>query len=291
MNGILVVDKPAGPTSADVVRVAKKLWREKTGHLGTLDPFATGVLPLCIGEATKVAQLLADADKEYVGVLVLGARTDTGDPTGRVVEQIAVPADIGSRLATIPARVGGRRLQTPPMYSAIKRDGIPLYKLARQGLVVDRPPREVEIEFLELEVVGEGMVRFRVRCSKGTYVRVLAEEIAAALGTVGHLTELRRLRFGPFRIEQAVTLDQLKKGEHAPLISIGSALPDLRRFPVPDRLQQRVRQGARDVLSGLPEGTAGERALLVNRAGEPVAVVEFQDRGWKYLRVLAPARA
>lgn len=287
MQGILVIDKPVGPTSADVVRVAKRVYREKTGHLGTLDPFASGVLPLCIGEATKVAQLLVAADKEYFGRVRLGVRTDTGDPTGRVIAEAAVPSGLEDFLSQVAASLGGKRLQTPPMYSAIKRGGVPLYKLARRGEVVERKSREVEIEFLSLRVEDEHTVSFRVRCSKGAYMRVLGEEIAGTVGTVGYLEELRRLRFGPFCVDRAVAMVRLEQAtEPLPLVPIREALIHLRSFPIPKTWTGRVRQGSRKILESLPEGALGESALVVDPTGEPLAILQHGDRGWEYLRVL-----
>ncbi len=286
MHGILVIDKPIGPTSAEVVRRVKRRYREKTGHLGTLDPFASGVLPLCIGEATKIAQLLSGADKEYVGRLQLGRRTDTGDHTGSLLEEAELPQDLEKLLRLVPERLSGRRLQTPPMYSAIKRGGVPLYKLARQGVTVEREPREVEVEFLELRPLGSDQVQFHVRCSKGTYLRVLGEEIAEVLGTVGHLVELRRVRFGPFHLPQSVPLALVEQSkELVPVLSTREVLKHLRAFPLPVPLQRRVRQGATDVLARLPRGEPGENALLVGRDDEVVAVLTFGARGWEYLRV------
>ncbi|GIW45724.1 MAG: tRNA pseudouridine synthase B [Candidatus Binatia bacterium] len=287
MHGVLVVDKPPGPTSAEIVRIVKRRLGTKTGHLGTLDPFASGVLPLCLGEATKVAQLLAEADKEYVGTVQLGARTDTGDPTGRVVEERALPSDLEEGLSLVAQRLSGRRLQTPPMFSAIKRGGVPLYKLARQGVFVEREAREVEVEFLEVQRREQGQVWFHVRCSKGTYVRVLAEEIAEVLGTVGYLLELRRVRFGPFDLSQAVSLETIQGcGDPLPILPTRQALAHLRAFPVPAPIEQRVRQGALDVLARLPEGKWGEHALLVGQGENVIALLCYGARGWQYVRVL-----
>ena len=200
MNGLLLIDKPAGLTSAEVVRRVKRRVRVKVGHLGTLDPFATGLLPLCLGEATKIAQFLNTADKRYEGVIQLGWATDTGDCTGRQTASAAVSDRAAADLDAVARRFTGEILQKPPMYSAIKRDGVPLYRFARQGLEVERTPRPVRIAHLGLESVGSGRLRFVLACSKGTYVRVLAEEIGAALGTAAHLDALRRTSFGSFDI-------------------------------------------------------------------------------------------
>ncbi|MCX8073520.1 MAG: tRNA pseudouridine(55) synthase TruB [Candidatus Binatia bacterium] len=287
MHGVLVIDKPAGPTSADVVRVVKRRYGLRTGHLGTLDPFATGVLPVCIGEATKIAQLIAGADKEYVGIVQLGRKTDTGDLTGKTIEELTVPKNVMQSLPRVPERLGGRRLQIPPMFSAIKRGGVPLYKLARQGIVVEREAREIEVEFIKLEALSNDKIWFRIRCSKGTYLRVLAEEIAEVLDTIGHLIELRRVRFGPFDLTSAVSLDQVESGAELPqVLSTREVLRHLRAFPLPAALYQRVRHGAMDVLAGLPKGEVGENAVLVGQDNEVVAVLTYGARGWEYVRVL-----
>ncbi len=291
MHGILVIDKPVGPTSAEVVRRVKRRYREKIGHLGTLDPFASGVLPLCIGEATKIAQLLNAADKEYVGTLQLGRRTDTGDHTGNPLEEAPIPRELDQLLAQVPEKLAGRRLQIPPMYSAIKRGGVPLYKLARQGIVVERDPREVEIDFFALALIGRDQVEFHVRCSKGTYLRVLGEEIAAALGTVGHLVQLRRVRFGAFDLSRSVPLAWVEEGtKSAPVIPTREALRHLRAFPLPAPLEGRARQGSLDVLARLPLGEPGEKALLIGREDEVIALLSCGDRGWQYLRVFHETR-
>ena len=160
MNGLLIVDKPEGLTSADVVRAAKRVLHTKTGHLGTLDPFASGVLPLCLGEGTKIAQFLNQSDKSYEGLIRLGSETDSGDPTGTTIATAAVPPLAAETLDQLASRFVGASTQIPPMYSAIKRNGTPLYKLARKGVEVERKPRKVEIEHLELEARDENTIGF-----------------------------------------------------------------------------------------------------------------------------------
>lgn len=183
MDGVLLVDKPAGITSAGVVRALKdRVGGRKIGHLGTLDPFATGLLPLCIGEGTKVAQFLAGEDKVYSGCIRLGVETDSLDCTGRVLRECEPPEVDQAMLDRVGARFAGQTWQVPPMYSAIKRGGVPLYRLARQGIEVEREPRPIEVRALTLSPAGPAMVAFRVECSKGTYVRVLAADIGQALG-------------------------------------------------------------------------------------------------------------
>jgi tRNA pseudouridine55 synthase len=209
--GILLLDKPLGLSSnAALQRVRWLLGRPKAGHTGSLDPLATGMLPICIGEATKLAGALLAEGKAYEFELTLGSRTDTGDAEGQVVEQAPVPALAAATLAAVLAAASGPQQQVPPMYSALKQGGQPLYKLARQGLSVARAPRAIVIR--SLECLGHEGARLRLRavCSKGTYVRVLAEDIARALGSCGHLTALRRLHVEPFGADPMVTLEQLE---------------------------------------------------------------------------------
>ncbi len=284
MDGFLLIDKPAGITSADVVRAVKRRLRTKTGHLGTLDPFATGILPLCLGEATKLAQFLNLADKSYEGTIRLGTATDTGDRTGNVVAEAPVPALSGEALDRLSAAFAGDRQQTPPMYSAVKRAGVPLYKLARQGLEVEREPRQIRIHMLRLTVAGPDTLNLCVKCSKGTYVRVLAEEIATALGTVGHLESLRRTSFGSLDIARAIPLGALE-AEKIPILTMREVL-EAREFILRAEEVRRVRQGFAPLLERLPPGDTGEQAKLIGPAGELIAVIRMADR-WEYVRVLS----
>lgn len=209
MHGILLLDKSAGHSSNDVLIKAKRLLNaEKAGHTGTLDPFATGLLPLCFGEATKFAQDLLDADKTYEAVVHLGLRSDTGDTEGQILENLPV-AVTRAQIETVLARFRGLIQQVPPMYSALKRDGKPLYEYARAGITLEREARPVTIHLLEFVTFNTPMLTIRVRCSKGTYIRVLGEEIGAALGCGGHLNALRRTAVGELTLADAVTLEQL----------------------------------------------------------------------------------
>ncbi len=197
VNGILLLDKPIGLSSNEALqRVRRALSAKKAGHTGSLDPLASGLLPLCFGEATKVAGLLLDADKTYQATVALGIRTSTGDAEGSVVEQAAVPHLDDEMVARAMTAFMGDQQQIPPMFSALKRDGQPLYKLARQGIEVTREARAIRIDQLRLLELRDGHLSFEVACSKGTYVRTLAEDLAVALGTVGHLVALRRTALG-----------------------------------------------------------------------------------------------
>jgi tRNA pseudouridine55 synthase len=214
VHGVLLLDKPLGLSSNQALQKAKWLLRaEKAGHTGTLDPLATGVLPLCFGAATKFSQLHLDADKTYQTTLRLGVTTSTGDAEGQVLAQRPVRCTIGQVVAALDAYTGPIR-QLPPMHSALKKDGKALYEYARAGLTVERTPRDVTIHALELqdiELQGDApTLRLQVRCSKGTYIRTLGEDIGAALGCGAHLSQLRRVASGSFDVGACVTLEQLE---------------------------------------------------------------------------------
>ena len=210
MNGILILDKPQGFTSFDAVAVLRGLAREKKiGHTGTLDPMATGVLPVLLGRAAKALNFLPDTDKEYTAAFRLGERRDTGDITGQVVEERPVEADRADLEGALAA-FRGEITQIPPMYSALKRDGKKLYELARAGKEVERAPRPVTIHALEVvEQTGPNCYTLRVRCSKGTYVRTLCHDIGAALGCGGCMSALRRTEAAGFSLAEAVPLEAL----------------------------------------------------------------------------------
>ncbi|MEI7466124.1 MAG: tRNA pseudouridine(55) synthase TruB [Burkholderiales bacterium] len=209
LHGVLLLDKPLGFTSNDALQKAKGLLRaEKGGHTGTLDPLATGLLPLCFGAATKFSQVSLDADKAYLATLRLGQRTSTGDAEGEVVAEHAVDVDMPAIVAAC-ARFMGAIDQLPPMHSALKHEGRALYDYARAGLTIDRPTRRVTIH--QLDIVGwqAPHLVLDVRCSKGTYIRTLAEDIGTALGCGAHLSALRRTAAGPVSVDHAVTMEAL----------------------------------------------------------------------------------
>ncbi len=291
LHGLLIIDKPEGMTSADVVRVLKRRARCKVGHLGTLDPFASGVLPLCVGEGTKIAAFLNCADKEYTGVIRLGMQTDTGDPSGAVMRTALVPPLSSAQLSAVARQFEGDSLQVPPMYSAIKHAGVPLYKLARQGLAVERAPRRVHIASFQLTSDGSSALAFSVCCSKGTYIRVLAQQVAAALGTAGHLEQLRRTRFGSFRVADAIPLAAVESGaipaDSLPVIGLREALGHVREIRIDAGAEQRARQGYQPLLLTLaPAGD--EIAALVGPGNHLVAVIAKDARGrWQFARVFS----
>jgi tRNA pseudouridine55 synthase len=214
VHGVLLLDKPLGLSSNQALQKAKWLLRaEKAGHTGTLDPLASGVLPLCFGAATKFSQIHLDADKTYETTVRLGVKTTTGDAEGDVIETRAVNCTVG-QVVEVLDRFMGPIAQVPPMHSALKKDGKPLYEYARDGETVEREARDVvihDLDLLDMQLQGnEPHLHLRVRCSKGTYIRTLGEDIGEALGCGGHLTMLRRTATGPFDASQCIALDALE---------------------------------------------------------------------------------
>lgn len=211
MNGIIIIDKPLGRTSHDMVYEMRKVTGiKKIGHTGTLDPMATGVLPVCIGSATKMADMLTLSDKSYIAELVLGRTTDTQDADGKVLTECEVNCSEEEIRCAVNSFVGEIE-QVPPMYSAIKQNGKKLYELARQGIEVERKPRKVTINSIDiLEIIGE-RVKIDVSCSKGTYIRTLCEDIGKKLGVGAYMNTLRRTRTGQFTIEESHTLSEIKE--------------------------------------------------------------------------------
>lgn len=214
MDGIIIINKPKNCTSHDIVRKAKKILNEKVGHTGTLDPNATGVLPLLIGKGTQISKYLINHDKTYEAVLQLGKRTDTADVEGNVIEEKEVQLSSleKSKVENVFKSLIGKQEQIPPIYSAIKVNGKKLYEYARKGENIEIEPRSIEIYNLELLNIDipNNTIEFRVECSKGTYIRTLCETIAEKLDNVGYMKELKRTRVGEFKIEDAVSLDELE---------------------------------------------------------------------------------
>lgn len=209
-DGFLIIDKPPGLTSHDIVALVRAVTGlKKVGHTGTLDPFATGVLPVALGGATRLIQFLDEREKIYDMTVALGTEMDTGDPTGAVVAEAPVPALTQADVEAALTRFVGAQMQTPPRYSAVKVNGRPLYSYARKGDIVEAEPRPIEVFSLELMEMDAGSLRVMLRCSRGTYARVLASDIGRALGTVAHLSALRRVASGSFRIEHALSLAKL----------------------------------------------------------------------------------
>jgi tRNA pseudouridine55 synthase len=258
LDGVLLLDKPVGPSSSAVLQAVKRLLNaDKAGHAGTLDPLASGLLPLLFGEATKFAQFGLDAAKEYVADVRLGSATDSGDAEGQVVDSRPVNVD-ERRLAQALARFRGTITQVPPMYSALKHEGRPLYALARAGQTVERVPREITVHELELVSRDDTLLRLRIGCSKGTYVRQLAVDLGLVLGTVAHLEALRRTAVAGMRLGQAVSLDDLQAlGEAsrlAWLLPPDKLIEHLPRVDLDDPLAGRFLNGQAVRPAALPGG-------------------------------------
>ncbi|MFO0775458.1 MAG: tRNA pseudouridine(55) synthase TruB [Nitrospiraceae bacterium] len=249
LHGVLAVDKPSGWTSHDVVAKVRGLLRgAKVGHAGTLDPAATGVLPVLIGQGTRIAEYLVEWDKEYRAVLRLGATTDTQDATGQVLETRPVPTLTVEQVRQAAKAFIGAIEQVPPMYSAIKVAGVPLYRSARAGKAVAREARTVTVYELDISAVVGADVSMRVRCSKGTYIRTLCADLGEALGCGGHLLSLQRSRVGPFAVEDALSMETVGRlaGEGslgARLWSLNEALTGLPILTVDEPTAARVRHG------------------------------------------------
>jgi tRNA pseudouridine55 synthase len=259
VNGILLLDKPLGVSSAGAVARVKRLFNaKKAGHTGSLDPLASGLLPICFGEATKFGSMMLDADKTYRVTVRLGERTPSADRETEVVERRELPdfstADMEQALAAFPRDYS----QVPPMHSAIKQGGRPLYEYARAGITRERAARDIVIHEMQLLSWGTPDLSFDVRCTKGAYIRVLAEDLAAQLGTLGHLVGLRRIGVAPFSAEPQWTfeaLDAMSPAERAALLlPVDAALADWRRFDLPAGGINAIRQG--QTLS-IPEDSPG----------------------------------
>jgi tRNA pseudouridine55 synthase len=260
LDGVLLLDKPQGISSQGAVSRAKGIFgAAKAGHTGTLDPMATGLLPLAFGEATKFAHALLDADKGYRAQVRLGVTTTTGDLEGEVLTTSSVDVD-PARFEAVLAQFRGDIVQTPPMYSALKHQGKPLYEYARAGTQIERAPRQVTIRSLVLESFEGFEARIRVACSKGTYIRVLAEDIGTALGCGATLAALRRTEVGPFSVEAAVTLDALER--MAPEERLSRMRPADTLLDGVPRVALDADQARRMGLGQAVEGVAAEAGLV-----------------------------
>ena len=255
VSGVLLIDKPQGMTSQQVVSKVKYLLKsdvhdsKKAGHTGTLDPMATGLLPICLGEATKFSHYQLDAVKSYQAIIKLGEQTDTGDAEGQIIATSPVPHVTQAMLQSVTEQFLGEIMQVPPMYSALKKDGKKLYELAREGIEVERAARPLTIYQLSLTPLSAQQLQLTVTCSKGTYVRVLAEDIAKALGTLGHLTALRRIQTGDFEIANAITLADFAALDVAArfdkLLAVDACVHSLPSLVLDDNQSKRIRQGQR----------------------------------------------
>jgi len=293
-SGILLIDKPEGPSSAQIVhRVKKILQAKKVGHLGTLDPFASGLLLIGVNEGTKIADIFLSGAKSYRGVMVLGVETDSQDGTGKVVNERAVPSVSDKELRSLEAKFTGEQQQVPPMFSALKKDGVRLYQLARQGKEIPREPRAIRIDALQIKKISASELEFTVTCSRGTYVRTLAADMGQSLGCGAHLKRLRRTACDHLKIEQSVGIEELEqrcaKGA-VPLISLGAALGHLRSMTWQSRLLSRLRLGQQEVLGQIGKAREGEKIVaIVDPRGQLAALAEWMNdttQGrWRLFRV------
>ncbi len=285
-SGILILDKPEGLSSAQAVgRVKKLLGARKAGHAGTLDPFATGVLVCMLNQATRLGRFLLAGEKSYAAVLRLGIATDTQDVTGQVIERHVLGAGVENRLADAFRRFEGEIEQTPPAYSALKHKGVPLYKWARRGRTVHKPPRRVRIAALKIEAVKLPDVHFRVVCSAGTYIRSLCADIGQILGCGGHLSQLRRTGSSGFGIESAIELAALEKrvGDprgDVPLITPAAALPGMDALVADEGTTLKISNGGHLTIEDLPLPEPRKTAMREDDEPRFYKIIDSRNRLW-----------
>lgn len=244
INGIVLLNKEAGLSSNSALQKVRRLYQaQKAGHTGSLDPFATGLLPVCLGEATKVSGLLLNSEKRYIATLKLGEATDSGDNDGEVIAQASIPNLTNQSIEQVLSGFVGEQQQIPPMYSALKHQGKPLYEYARQGIEIERAPRPITIYELKLLSFDKDEIRFEVFCSKGTYVRTLGEDIAKKLGTLGHLIGLHRTQIGDIQAEQMHLLNDIEAQPEACLLPIDFALQHLQAVCLGAENTQLIQHG------------------------------------------------
>lgn len=299
-DGIILIDKPAGITSASVVyRIKRRFSFSKVGHAGTLDPFATGLMVITVGKATRLSRFFLDADKRYAARLSLGAITDTLDPEGEILAteteetMAALEARLGlPEVEAVLSRFTGELMQVPPVYSALKLNGVPLYKLARKGQAVEKPPRAVTLHENRLTAFSFPHIDFEVSCSKGTYIRSLARDMAEGLGTVGHLTALRRLQSSGFRVESALPLAEAETMDVAvlPIIEMSDALSHLPAFVVDGGERAAVMNGNPLRYRPCGEESGSDFCRVLDLEGRLIAMVESAKNGehHKYCCVFNP---
>jgi len=293
-SGILLIDKPEGPSSAQIVHRVKTIsMAKKVGHLGTLDPFASGLLLIGVNEGTKIAEVFLSGTKRYQGIMVLGIETDTQDGTGRVVGEFAVPVITEKDLRLLEKEFTGALQQVPPMFSALKKDGVRLYRLARQGKEVPRDPRPIRIEALRIDKVNERELKFDVTCSRGTYVRTLAADMGRRLGCGAFLKTLRRVGCDHLNVAQAFRVEDLVglgSAAEMPLLSLETALNHLRAVVWQSRLVSRLRLGQQEVLGQIGARQACEDFVaILEPRGELAALAKWVDDipggRWRLFRV------
>jgi tRNA pseudouridine55 synthase len=293
-SGILLIDKPEGPSSAQIVHRVKRIFgAKKVGHLGTLDPFASGLLLVGINEGTKIADVFLGGVKSYGGTMVLGIETDTQDGTGKILKELPVPAINARELRALEAKFTGELTQVPPMFSALKKDGVRLYRLARQGKEIPRAPRAIRIDALRIKKGCERELDFEVTCSRGTYVRTLAADMGKELGCGAFLKSLRRIACDHLKIDQAIHMDDLEKSGAAgavSLMTLGAALRHLRSLTWQSSFLSRLRLGQQEVLAQIGKRQGDEHFVaLLDPAGELAALVhwveDIPDGCWRLFRV------
>ncbi len=284
-DGIVNVMKPPGITSHDVVNSLRKVYHtKKVGHTGTLDPDALGVLPVCIGQATRLAEYLVDKEKEYRVMLKFGIATDTGDNSGEIVERGGNSSLSREEFVELTKKFIGKIQQMPPKYSAIKKDGQPLYKLARAGVEVEIEPRTVEIYDIKVLMYNETEALLNVRCGKGTYMRSLCEDLAKGCGTVGHMCYLMRNQSGIYRIEDAIRLDALEASENPEqyLRPMSEALKDLPQAVVSDEtVKMRLQNGLSQKIQFPQTPSQGQTAWVSDEQGNLLAIGSWQNESFQ----------
>lgn len=292
VSGVLILDKPAGITSNAALQQAKYLfYAGKAGHTGSLDPLATGVLPVCFGEATKFTQFLLEADKSYLSTFCLGVATETGDSDGEVIAEHSAAAITESAITELLPQFRGAIEQVPSMYSALKHGGTPLYKLARAGVEVERPPRPVTVyqyDIIDFRPGEKAELDVEIRCSKGTYIRTLAEDLGQKLGCGAHVTALRRTTAGPFLESESVSLEQLealregKRGEDLDFLlkPIDAAVGDRRRLELPENLSWYFLRGQAVIApEAYREADEGDIVRVFQSQGEFLGVGKVLEDG------------
>ncbi len=293
-SGILLIDKPEGPSSAQVVqRVKTILQAKKVGHLGTLDPFASGLLLVGVNEGTKIADIFLGGVKSYRGVIVLGVETDTQDGTGKILQERPVQPLDETQLRSLEHRFTGELQQVPPMFSALKRDGVRLYRLARQGKEVPREPRRIRIDNLRLNKLRDSELEFETTCSRGTYIRTLAADIGKELGCGAHLKILRRTACDHLRVESAVGIDEFENRcatGAVPLLTLQEALSHLPAVTWQSRYLSRLRLGQQELLGQIGDPPGGQNLLgILDPCGDLAVLVQWTEDvsggRWRLFRV------
>lgn len=290
ITGIVIIDKPTGRSSNHVLQQVKRLFdAKKAGHTGALDPLATGVLPICLGEATKVSSYLLDSDKRYHVTCLLGAVTDSGDSDGKVLSRSDIPQFSEQNIIDLLPEFIGEQDQVPPMFSALKYQGQPLYKLARQGIEVERKSRRITIYNIKLLSITAESFTLDVQCSKGTYIRTLVEDISHKLGSGGHVTMLRRVAAAGYKLEHAVTIEHLEQlaeqglpALDRELLPTEEALPDWPSVSVADDMVDALRHGQ---TIKVPQSFESEQVRLFDLNKQFIGLAEMTEEG-----VVSPKR-